>query len=544
MKRLLAYKNSLIYIIPVIVAVVVRKLLYIEWLSSPFRYYHTIFGLDMRKFLVWGEQLYNGHSSFRIYKFFIAILYAFFGKSALPETIVFFQMILGVMTVFLTVYIFRHLFRSKTGALIAGLFSALYAPLMVYETHILKESLFLFLSLLSFSMFLAARKKHFNNLTAYFAGLTAVLPFFLRVSGLLLMSLLYLWMILYCYRKKRFIKPLLFSMLGTLTIVSIIFIYNISHGFSIVQYFTPNTPYLLGVGSTPNAQNLSFHVTGHGKTQLVSHSFFTYIRTYASKLEYIFTAYEQPNNINYYFICSKLPLLKYYIGPFFLIPISVSGFILLLFRYRKNRRVILLFIYMISFIVPMLLFLPLARYKIALTPIFAIFAAWWIIYMIKLFKLGDKQRMVAPLLICIAAFLFSGYTCRNNPERRSDQSAYGLAASYMPDKLMLAGRYQQALEMLEKNYFENPENPYIMLNYVSSLMGSGRVADAENVLLHTQHIRDEKLLGRYFYELGESTYMLNNPAQALKYYNTAITYPISDQRRKLAVARIKLISNK
>jgi tetratricopeptide (TPR) repeat protein len=192
----------------------------------------------------------------------------------------------------------------------------------------------------------------------------------------------------------------------------------------------------------------------------------------------------------------------------------------------------------------MLLFLPLARYKIALTPLFAILAAWWIVYIFHLIRSPRKQPLVVPLILYFSSFLVSGYICRNRIDRECDLKAYGIAASYLPDKLMSQGRYHQALKILEKYYMVNKKNPYIMLNYASSLMGTGQASKAGEVLFNCHYIQDQSLLGRYFYELGECAYMKCNFKGALKYYNTALQYPISERREEFAKARIRSISER
>ena len=542
MKNSPFYKGCLIYVIPIIAAVIARELLYIDWLKSPFRFYHIVSGLDMQTFVMRGENLYNGTTSFSMYRFFIAVVYAICGKENLVEGIVVAQMLMGVITTGLTVYVYRHIFKNRIGALLAGLFCALYTPLMVYETQVLKEPLFLFLSMLALGSIVFARKQKFSPLPTYIAGATAILPFFIRFSGLTWLVFIYFWLITYCYRKKQLWKPLYLALAGSLTIIILVFAYNRTHNYSTVRYFTPNTPYLLGVGATPDVKNLSFQVSQKTTAKISSQSLWSYIKIYTSKLTYIFTGYEQPNNINYYFTCSKLPILRIFIGSFVLIPISVAGLIMIMIYFKKEKKATILFLYMLAFIIPMILFLPLARYKMALTPMFAIFAAWWIIYMLNLLKSSNKQPIVIPMLIFLSAFLFSGYICRNRAIRNSDQKAYGIAASYLPDKFMSKGDFLKAAELLKHYYSENPDNPYIMLNYVSSLLGSGAPEKAEKILLKQHSIKNGALLGRYFYELAECISMLGHPKKALQYYEAALKFPISQHRRKFVENKITSIN--
>ena len=540
-KLSLRYRRYFIYIIPVIAAAIAREFTYMQWYHSPFRFYHIISGLDMQTFVMRGESLYNGTTSFSMYKFFIAAIYAVFGKEHLAEGVVAAQMLLGVLTTGLTVYIYRHIFRNRTGALLAGLFTALYAPLIVYETQVLKEPLFLSLSIIALASIVYARTKHFTPLTSYITGITAILPFFIRFSGLAWLCLIYLWLITYSIKKRNIWKPLAMTMAGSLTVIIIISTYNLKHNHSMTRYLTPNTTYLLGVGAKPNTKDLNLKTPEQDIKIVNKNTKWNYIKVYISKIPYIFTGYEQPNNINYYFVCNKLPLLKWFIGSSLLIPISITGMIMILIYFKKEQKTLILFLYIIAFMVPMIIFLPLARYKMALTPIFAIFAAWYIVYMLRILHAKERHYIAVPTLILISSFMISTYTCRGSKVRSSDKKAHGIAASYIPDKLMKIGRFEEASEMLEKEYIKNPDNPYIMINYVSSLMGIGEPKKAEKIMLKQKRIEDPALLGRFFYELAECTCMLNHLDRSVEYYNAALQLPIAAKQKKFIMKKIAMI---
>jgi tetratricopeptide (TPR) repeat protein len=415
---------------------------------------------------------------------------------------------------------------------------ACYAPLLVYESQILKESLFLFLSFLSLSLLLVARKRHFGGILVFISGAAAALPFFIRFSGLMWLGMYYLWIAGYLW-KKRNLRPLLLSAFGSGAVFLTVAVYNFYNGHGIKHYFTPNTAYLLAVGSKTETTSLSIgkQPSAVGNPSLSRPFYSAYI--YLSKLKYIFTAYEMPNNVNYYFVRSKFPLLRILPGPMLLVPAAVAGLIILLSGLYRDQKTAVLFFYALAFIVPMILFVPLARYKIALAPLFAIFAAWWVMHICSLIHSGRKNQLVKALLIMLCAALFSGYICRIPPERNSDIRAFGIAASYVPDKLMASGRFAEAKDILKACYQANPDNPYILLNYASSLNGTGRAAQAEEVLWNFPEGCGAALTGRCFYELAESQYMQRKYNDAFKSYSVALRYPVSKRRRELALERIR-----
>lgn len=188
-----------------------------------------------------------------------------------------------------------------------------------------------------------------------------------------------------------------------------------------------------------------------------------------------------------------------------------------------------------------MLFVPLARYKIVLIPVFSVCAAYYIYYLSRLIQLEDRNLLVRPLLIFFSALVFSGLFCGKLPERQSDIRAYGVTASYIPHKLMSKGKFTEAKKILERYYLEDKTNPYIMLNYASSLLGAREAKKAHGILKAHHTIKEPALIGRYFYELAECSYMLNDKPRAFQYYRMAISYPISETRSELAKSRIKLL---
>ena len=189
---------SVVYLIPVLVGLIARAIFYLHWFKSPFHYYHILVGLDMRKFLIFGENFYHGNEIFSPYHLFIAAIYGVVGSEILPEAVVLGQMLIGLLTIFFTVYIALSISGRRITALLAGLFMALYAPVIIYETQILKASIFLFLSLLSLAALLYARKRHFSNIPSFIAGIAAILPFFVRHAGFLWLVTAMAWIAFYC----------------------------------------------------------------------------------------------------------------------------------------------------------------------------------------------------------------------------------------------------------------------------------------------------------------------------------------------------------
>lgn len=546
-----------VYLLPGIIGLVARLYFFREWFNSPFHYYHTLVGLDMRKFLIYGEKFYYGSYAFSPYRLFIALVYGITGADILPEAVVIGQIILGLLTIILTVYVTLSISGHRSTAFIAGLFSALYAPVIIYETQILKASMFLFLSVFSLATLLFARKKHFSNFPSFLAGTAAILPFFVRHAGFLWFVTAMAWVAFYCRIKiiqkcgiclthfqktyKNF-KPLLFFFLGSLAVLLVVVGINMKNGFSSTNYFLPHYSYLINTGADVSGDISSKgdiglvpnkHKPGPTPSQSASKAL-KKIAHYATKTYYIFNHLEMPNNINYYFIQQKIPLTKFFIGPALLIPLALTGFVMMIFYGGLRKKESILFFYVAAFAIPICVFLPLGRYKLVLAPIFFIASAYTMTYMFQIFqrKKGDIHNILTPSLLAI--FFFLTISTESFPIRRSDKKAYSLGAIYLPEKLMAKGNFKEAASILGEYYHKNPDNNLIGLCYASSLLGCNRPKDAEFILIEQETPKDANAYGNYFYLLGESFRMQGRIKKALKCYSRVIDCSCSEKLQALA----------
>ena len=546
-----------VYLLPLLTGLIARAIFYMHWFKSPFHYYHILVGLDMRKFLIYGENFAHGNGLFSPYRLFIAVIYQIVGSNILPEAVVLGQIIMGLCTVSLTVYVALSISGSRNIALFSGLFIALYAPVIIYETQILKASIFLFLSVLSLATLLYARERHFSSISSFLAGVAAILPFFVRHAGFLWLITIMTWIAFYCRIKmvekcetrmnlRRIclnFKPLLFFFVGSFSVLLAVIAINRTNGVGSRAYFLPNYSYLLSTGADE-----SNDISRKKLSDLVDHKkpspsrsaskALHKIKHYATKVFYVFNTFEMPNNINYYFVQKKLPVSKFFIGPALLIPLALTGMILMILYGGFYKKESILFFYIAAFAIPICVFLPLGRYKLVLSPIFCITAAYTLIYLYRIVEnRGDKlHNILTPCLLTVLFFLTISTV--SYPERRDDDKAYGRAASYVPDKLMKKGKFSEASTIMAEYYAKNPDNDIIILNYVSSLLGCGRPKDAEFILNTSGIPENRELAGRYYYELGETYYMLGGRKKALACYREVLKYPCADHRKKLAEKRM------
>ena len=548
------------YLLVASLAAAVRLLYLHGWLGSPFRYYHTLFGLDMRELLVKGVTFQHGEAPFSAHAAFLALIHSISGDALFVLLNATTQMILGIATALMTVYIFRRVFGGVRAACCAGILCALYLPMTAYEAHILKATLFVFLPTASLALLLAARRRAFRGagggVRAFAAGAVAATPFLVRTSGLAWLAVFHLWLILYFLRKrakKDAWKILALPAAGTVAVVAAVMAFNASKGFDNEYLVNPNYKYILGAGALPDSATLSpgnetIAANTVGKTDIATRAVW-----YLEKTVSIFVGRTVPNNINIDFIRSKLPAARLMITPAFLVPMAAGGLLALLAAGLARRRASILFLYLAAFAIPMTLFFPLERYRLTLTPVFCVAAAWWGRSLVAAWRQDEAKnpkqknaaatwRLLLPVFGCaasLAATLLTPPVFRN-----SDEQAYGIAACTFPDMLMRKGHFAEAAKILFKRHATAPENSIISLNLASALLGTGRIDDAENLLHSLNDIENPPLEGRRQYEMGEAAFIKGDLERAAMYYAKCLELPVATRRKKMALSRLRMCHRK
>ena len=106
----------------------------------------------------------------------------------------------------------------------------------------------------------------------------------------------------------------------------------------------------------------------------------------------------------------------------------------------------------------------------------------------------------------------------------------------------MSRKFNEDAEILARYYYADKTNSSIMLKYASSLSGAGQPLQAEKILVEHDLPQSPVLIGDYYYELAESIFLQQKGIEAVKYYNMALKYPLSKQRKKKIVQqRIQMI---
>lgn len=566
--------TTVIFIIVALIASIVRFIYFDEISSSPLRNYHLLKGCDMRKLLHNG--LVFGNSG--IFSLYSLLIYVF----QKPIVIIFVQLSLGVITSLLITYIALKSYGNKIIALIAGFIFAVYAPSLIYEGFLLKESIFLFTATLSLASLFFFDKKH-NPLFYFLEGIVLLLPFTIRFSGILWCAIAILYFFLYLYYQdfkfkltlqncKSFIsrKTTILFLLGVLSTIIFVGSFNYSRGGNYNPLIT-NYSYVLDIGAVKNAKSVNSEPTVLKSATYAKKD--TFLEIYALKLFRVYNVFHAPNNINYNYIYSLAFSKIILLSPLLLAPTVLLGILLIMINYfRKRSKKIffdqknsfILILFLISFTIPLCVFLPLGRYKIILLPASIPIATYAILTVFQFLK----KKKYLYLILTISAYFLLFYFLKPNttPERDMDYrlhaiaitnikqgdknaipyalKAYQLKASlrnltYLSNLLMSNGYFKEANDCLLSQYdkYSNKFDYIMMLS--SSCLGCGKVENAISILNNLQIPIDKTRKFNYFYQFGECYRMIKDKKTALNYYKKAEEYISTKNQKNLLYTGFK-----
>jgi tetratricopeptide (TPR) repeat protein len=486
--------NLLIYAIPALAALLVRVLLLINWWDSPIRWYCSITGLDMQTVLQSGQWLYKGESIFALYRALLTAVLFFNKGAACPEFIVIIQLIGGIVIAPLVAWCTLRLWGKTYWALASGLLAALYAPAMMYQVLVLKESVQLFFALLSLTAILWAHKHHFSSKALWICGIFLALACICRINALPFCGLASLWVIACLFKKLKGNKKTIlirtsFLALGILTIFIPVSIINacLTKG----AYFLPiQTPlgYVTKIGSVVKPKSLN-PITSTPKESSKAGKTGNFLLNMARKTPKIFSASEIPNNVNYYFLKHKLFPLQYLIGPFLLIPLAVTALILLIFNRGILRKESILFVFIFSYMLSMCYFVPLARYRLVLIPVFCMLAPYPVFAACKAWH-GKKLLWVLLPIVLWAIILYINLPL-NSFLRATDFVSYGKGIQFK------TGKSTSALPYFYEAY-QKTKTKETIVNFARALIKNRSPKDAVAVLLPAFKKSPNNLAYRYY----------------------------------------------
>jgi len=483
---------------------------------------------------IWATEIASGNwqgegAFFRapLYPFALALIYRLFGEGPLAPRL--FQILLGASTCLLVTWITFRLAARRRTAYIAGAIAALYGTFLYFEGELLIVTMFTFLALggLAWLARLGAGAPAPSYLgPAFLLGLAAIS----RPTILIFWPPLLFW--LWLYREKggprRFVQRSMAVTLALLAPVVAVTAYNYSQSGDLVvvssqggvNFYIGNNPSSDGktavapgkqrevaeyrdnvwvasqtiaeqeLGRELKASEVSRHWFGKG---------FRYWRESAGealgllgrKTYYFFHGYEIPNNMDPYFSREWSWILRLLLWnrllflPFGLIaPLGLLGIALWyrgrLRRSERGRQVAsLLILFGTSYAISVILFFVNARFRLPTVPVFIVFAALAVDYLLgRGFREKPGKHLPELALLGVLLLLLNvpllGVTRKLAPEW--DFVTTGV--SYQ-----LGGQPEKALEWYERALAIAPGQPQVLGNLGTLYLEMNDLDNAAEVFL-------------------------------------------------------------
>lgn len=540
-------------------ALILRGVFALFYLSSPFRFFHTVPGLDMETLLRFGEWGTQGNSFFftchRLYTF----LFWKMNNGVHPVMWhVLWQALLGAAGAVMLSDVLLKLTGKKSAALCAGLLWALNPVELMYEFTTLQDSLVNFGVILSFWSFLHARKHHFAPLCTLGAGAAAGVAATGRPVAVGLVFLLFCWNIFYIYRRKLPLKRI-FPFAGAILLAWGIFsTVNYFKSSSFNCFFNP-IAYTIAVNTSEG------HVQKHASVPASPQAarLLTTGAKMVSRIPLLWNTVELPENLNIYFLRQQIPLLKL---PFeFIMLLASVGTLLLIFsgKWRKKEGLLLLPVFSLVF------FLcvrdPIGRYRLLLLPWFTLISVWTLFYCMR----RKKTALICGLLLC-------GFTVlsliQTRPLRASDHFAWGWALEkgsgkttpeamkhfaqaffLKPDPNHAVSLITRAMKANDRPLAEKSAAFWMQKSNFSSLAcyygALAAFPDLRKMKICLDKVAEKelprRLQFRYLLMQGDLHYRLKNGSEAVFFYKKALTLPEGTPgQRSYAANIIKTLEKK
>ena len=521
-----------VYALPVAAALLVRALLLQNWWSSPVRWYCNISGLDMQSVLQTGKMFYDGEEVVALYRALLAAILFFNNGTPCPEAVVILQLIGGVIIAPLTAWCALKVWGKPYPAMLSGLFAALYAPAMMYQVLVLKESILLFFALLSLAAVLWAHKRRFSRSSLWICGIFLALACVCRINALPFCGLASLWIIAALFKKpgsrKKVLVHTVFLAFGILNVFIPASIFNgivpVAGKRIFMPFPVPRLNYIAKVsGKTqPTDLNAPSAPVPTGQTPSKSGRMLRLPLNMLNKAPAVFSASETPNNVNYYFLKYKLFPLKYLVGPYLIIPLAVTALIMLLFNGGILRKESILFVFIFSYMIPLCIFVPLARYRLVLIPVFCMLAPYPLFTAAKYQRAGKTLLAAMPIII----WLLTAYINLplNSFLRASDFVSYGIGMQHK------AGNPAAALPWFIKAYELAPWKQMTVINLADTFLKCRKPEKAKAILIPALQKSPDNPAYRYY--LGIAYFFTREPGKAEALFKSIDPKDMADLKPK------------
>jgi len=342
-------------------ALAVRGVFFCFWHGSAFRFYHRVPGLDMQtllRFSEWGPGC-EFRPLFVVHRILIHLVWLVCGRQHCVEAVVVIQSLLAAAGAVMLADVVLALWGRRGTALCAGLFYALYGPLVLYDFCVLQESVTTTLILSAVWAFVRCRARKYPPRKSFCTGLLLGLCSAGRPVAAALALFLPGRTFLAAPRKRRsalLMAAGVFALWAAASVFNFVLSEYPGPFFHVLPYTVRyNAEKSSARGGEAPVRRLSLGLPGRAAKFLL--------------------AFEMPENLNYYFLRHRLTPLKFLPGPGLLLPVALAGLLLMLGRVGHREDVIVFAIVLLA--LPLAAREPIGRYRLHLVPYFVICAAYF-----------------------------------------------------------------------------------------------------------------------------------------------------------------------
>ncbi len=500
-------------------AFVLRAIYVAQVRYTPF--FQTL-GLDAKFYDRWAREIAlgtaRGEAYFMtpLYPYFLAAIYRLFGRDLLLVRMI--QAGLGSLSAVLIFYIGRDVFRRSVGVL-SGLVAATYGALIFYDGSILLTPILVLLNVLA--LYLLIRADAVDRPAAYaLAGLALGLAAVGRAAALLFLPAALVWVWLGSRtvsagvprdrgksargRGRRSVsggRAAALVLTGVLIVLTPVAVRNyvVSRDFVLVtsngglNFYVGNSekatggyvrPEGLDIITDPDGEDIAERALGRDLRPSEVSSYWysrargfiarnpgTWLKLLVRKLSFSMSSYELPQLENYYFQSRYSKLLALPLPGFAIVaPLGLVGLGLSL-RRRRSR---LLSAFFVLYIVSIVAFFVLARYRMPAVPALIVGASYVVLEFLRWARAREWRRFAWPGVALVAlVFLVNANLYGVDRGKGFAQSHYRLGIIYgdrgMTDRAI--AEYRRSIEI-------DPNYPKSHLNLGALLFDAGQEEEA------------------------------------------------------------------
>ncbi len=531
-----------------LIALILRVLYIWDISDNPF---FTELIIDLKAYDNWARDIAAGNWMGKdvfyqspLYPYFLAVLYTGFDRNLILVYIL--QSVLGALDCLIIYAIGKESFDKRVG-IIAGFGAAMYKMFIFYQALILKTFLGLLLLDLAIWLILLCSRKKISPAPALLAGISLGLAALVRDNVLALIPFFGLW--LFIARRGETpssrLRPVLIWLIGVFLVLGICLARNYHAGRDwVLTTSQGGQNFYIGnhgknywgvykapdfVRANPEFEEKDFRAeaerrSGRAEFKPSELSRYWYGQAFREirnepglfaqrllrKTLIFFNQEEVPDNLNYYLyrsrfsIILRLPLLNFAV----LAPLGILGILLGL----RDRRGILLAVYIFIYSATVILFFVLGRYRLFVAGPLLVFAGYALTWGWEKIRAREYRALLIPLILLFAFTAFTEIPL-HKPSYASALYNLGNAYARQDNWVKAHSAYKDALK-------DDPENIHILINLGKALMELGDMDQAVQAFEKAVKINPDYLPGRL--NLGIALYKKRHPGKAIIHFEKIV----------------------